>query len=116
MRPPRSFWRSRVAGNTIKLKAPAVPIEFAWHPSSDQDGADTLRYIVRLLSPLSDTIGVTTDTSVSAAGLMALLKPQTWYSWGVWVTDGFDTVSADTFLFRTSDSVSAVAGIGRAHV
>ncbi len=112
--PPAAFHLANpVAGDTIRLKSPSVPIEFTWHPSSDLDGADTLRYIVRLIDPLSDTIAVTTDTSVSAASLMALLKVQTWYSWSVWVTDGFDTVSADTFLFRTSDSVSSVAEKGK---
>ncbi len=102
------------ATDTIRLKAPPVPVDFSWHPSSDPDGGDTLTYLVRVLSPLLDTIAVTTDTSVSAAGLMALLLPQTDYTWSVEVTDGYDTVaSADTLSFRTSDSVSAVTERGK---
>jgi hypothetical protein len=111
--PTAALLASLASTDTIHLKAPPVPIEFSWHPSTDLDGGDTLTYIVRVLAPQLDTVAVTTDTSFSAGGLMALLLPQTDYTWSVQVTDGYDTVAAaDTLSFRTSDSVSAVTDKG----
>ena len=101
-------------GDTIKLKSPAVPIKFIWYLSADLDAADTLKYIVRLLTPAFDSIGVSTDSAFSSATLMSDLAPHTTYTWNVLVTDGFDTVaSSETFTFTTSDSVTAVAEQGK---
>jgi hypothetical protein len=104
-----------VNGDTIKLKAPAVPIEFSWHPSADLDAGDTLTYLLHLTgTPLGDSVTVKGDTSVSLATLMGDLLPHTTYVWTMSVTDGFDTVAAaDTFSYTTSDSVSAVADKGK---
>jgi type IX secretion system substrate protein/List-Bact-rpt repeat protein len=113
--PPNNFSLAEpLNGDTIKLKAPAVPIEFKWHPSADLDGVDTLKYIVILHTPIFNLVGVTTDTSFSSSSLMSLLVPQTDYTWNVLVTDGFDSVfSTQTFTFRTSDSVTAVEERGK---
>jgi hypothetical protein len=96
-------------GDTIKLKSPAVPIKFIWYLSADADAGDTLRYIVRLLTPSVDSIGVSADSELTSASLMSQLAPHTTYTWNVLVTDGFDTVaSSETFTFTTSDSVTGV--------
>ncbi len=97
-------------GDTIALKSPGVPIEFGWSASLDLDAGDTLTYILHLPgTPLDDSVTVKGDTSVSL-GIMSVLTPHTTYMWTVSVTDGFDTVAAaDTFMFRTSDTVTAVA-------
>ena len=67
-----------------------------------------------LLTPLLDSVAVTTDKSVSAGNLMSMLQPNTAYMWSVQVTDGFDTVAAaDTFMFRTLAPVIAVVEPGK---
>ena len=100
--------------DTIKLKSPGVPIEFSWHPSTDLDAGDTLKYFVIVQSPSPILVGVTTDSSFSSSDLMSLLVPQTAYTWNVLVTDGSDSVlSTETFTFTTSDSVTAVTEKGK---
>jgi hypothetical protein len=102
------------SGDTIRLTTIPRPIAFTWNASADPDAADTLTYLVHILTPIRDTFGIITDTTLSSSTLMALLEPQTTYTWSMVVTDGYDTVAAaDTLSFRTSDSVSAVTERGR---
>lgn len=50
------------------------------------------------------------DTSLTA-NIMPLLKIASLYGWSVAVSDGYATVaSQDSFLFRTSDNITAVHG------
>ncbi len=101
-------------GDTIRLTTIPRPIVFSWNSSADLDVADTLTYLVHILSPIQDTFAVRADTTLSTSTLMALLLPQTSYAWSMQVTDGYDTVAAsDTLSFRTSDSVSSIRERGK---
>jgi len=95
-------------GDTLQLMDPAVPVSFTWRRSLDPDPLDTLSYTLTLWGANLDTLfSGLTDTSVSL-DIMERLQVATDYWWTIRVTDHIVTVtSPDTFLFRTSNTITA---------
>ncbi len=96
-------------GDTIVLYTIPHPVVFSWQTSSDADTADTLNYSINIKGPgLDVTVFGVVDTVVSL-DIMPQLQISSTYEWSVNVTDGYSTViSADTFRFRTSTTISGV--------
>jgi hypothetical protein len=78
-------------------------VDFSWHPSTDADAGDTLRYTLTITgSGVNYTAGPLTDTTVTLDLGSVLLGGDT-YLWTVSVTDGEVTVSSpDTFSFSVN--------------
>ncbi len=103
-----------VNSDTLQLYNPPQPIVFSWLTSVDSDSGDSVRYSVHIVGPGLDTIFTGLQDTSLTTGLMPILKVSSIYGWSVSSTDGYTVVaSPDSFLFRTSDEVTAVRHQGR---
>jgi len=95
--------------DTIKLKSPALPIIFSWRKSIDIDIGDSLLYSLVIKGNVLDTtISRVKDTTVTL-NIMPRLQVASTYKWSVNVSDGFASIaSVDTFIFRTSNSITGI--------
>jgi hypothetical protein len=98
------------SGTIIQLTNPQQPTTFMWNRSIDNDIEDTLNYSIKISGAGLDTLNLLRDTTFTLDTLTHFLA-STAYHWFVKVTDGHDTVSSSTFVFRTSDSVVSVKEI-----
>lgn len=98
--------------DTLQLYNPPKPVVFSWFRSTDSDIGDSVTYSVHIVGAGLDTVFASLQDTSLSTGIMPFLKVSSIYGWSVSVTDGYTVVaSPDSFLFRTSDKVTAVHNV-----
>ncbi len=99
--------------DTLQLYYPVRPITFSWSRSTITTGIP-VEYSFHLVGPGLDTTIVNLQDTTLTTDLMSLLKISSVYGWSVSATDGYAVVaSPDSFLFRTSDGITAVHDVNQ---
>ncbi len=99
--------------DTLQLYYPGRPVTFSWSRSVGASGIP-VEYSLHLVGAGLDTTFVNLPDTSLTTDLMPVLGVSSVYGWSVSATDGYRVVaSPDSFVFRTSDGITAIHDVNQ---